>query len=83
MVSGVGGVYKPRRAKHTCVCEWCNHIFQATRPDAKTCSPAHRKALSRYLKTLPKVFEIIEPRAPEPPRQIVINSKQMRLLVEV
>jgi hypothetical protein len=82
-MSRAGAVYKPRRAKHTCVCEWCNHIFQATRADAKTCSPAHRKALSRYLKELPKVFEILEAETKKEPRQIVIKSRQMTMFAEL
>lgn len=83
MVERVGGVYKQRRARHTCVCAWCNHIFQATRPDAKTCCAAHRKALSRYLKNRPEVFNIVDMDKKNPPRQIVINSRQMRMFAEL
>lgn len=47
-MSRAGGRYKPRRAKNVCVCAWCRQVFQATRYDAKTCSPKCRKALSRF-----------------------------------
>lgn len=36
--------------QHTCVCVWCGLVFRSSRDLAKTCSDAHRHALSRYVK---------------------------------
>lgn len=83
VMSRAGGIYKQRRAKHTCVCEWCNHIFQATRPDAKTCCPAHRKALSRFLKDEGFALAIKAAEELFEPRTIVIKSRQMTMFAEI
>lgn len=36
--------------RHTLICEWCGHNFQASRPDALTCCNAHRLAWSRWVR---------------------------------
>lgn len=46
-MSRAGGIYSDRRRNKVCVCAFCKQVFYATRSDAKTCSIAHRKALSR------------------------------------
>lgn len=45
--SRAGGIYSKRKRNRVCVCAVCKQVFFATRSDAKTCSKAHRKALSR------------------------------------
>jgi hypothetical protein len=40
-------VERQRYYNHTCQCEWCERIFQASRYDAKFCSDACRKQASR------------------------------------
>jgi hypothetical protein len=38
---------RQRYYNHTCQCEWCERIFQASRFDAKYCSPACRQNAHR------------------------------------
>lgn len=38
---------RQRYYNHTCQCEWCERIFQASRYDAKYCSPACRQQAHR------------------------------------
>lgn len=81
-MSRVGAKKKIRRAKHTCVCVWCRLIFQATRKDAKTCTPRCRKALSRYIKETGYKFPSEENEQTKQPRLITINRKQQQMIME-
>ena len=36
--------------KYNPICLWCGKPFVAARPDAKSCTPACRRALHRYVK---------------------------------
>lgn len=38
---------RQRYYNHTCQCEWCERLFQASRYDAKYCSPACRQQAHR------------------------------------
>lgn len=49
-MSRAGGSYKDRKRNQVCVCAFCKQVFYATRRDAKTCTPAHRKAYERMQK---------------------------------
>jgi len=42
-----GKFYDPVRKKWIILCRYCKKTFYASRPDAKTCSNAHRTALHR------------------------------------
>lgn len=44
-----GKKYGPNTVRYYPICLWCSRTFPAARPDAKTCKPAHRVALSRYV----------------------------------
>lgn len=41
-----GGQKNARQYRHHC--EWCGRIFESARPDALTCSNAHRLSWNRW-----------------------------------
>lgn len=45
-----GKKYGANAVKYTPFCLWCGEMFRTTRPDAKTDTPACRRALQRYVK---------------------------------
>jgi hypothetical protein len=47
IVLPTGHFYDQRRGQYVKLCHGCNRAFYAKRTDAKTCSPACRKKISR------------------------------------
>lgn len=45
-----GQSYGENSIRYFPLCLWCGLDFPAKRPDARTCRPAHRAALARYVK---------------------------------
>lgn len=75
-MSRAGGKYSDRRRNKTCVCAFCRNVFYATRSDAKTCSDAHRKALSRL--DMEGVTKVVERREiPIKTRGQVVSTAQI------